>query len=502
MRSLRAKLAVLLLLLYGAAAALALFVTLRGADAYSDEVNHRLNRGVAEHLAKSVQPFSGEEADVDEESLKGLFMHVMAVNPSLEVYLLDPDGKLLAYDAPEEKIYRRRVDTAPIAAYLAAGGEQLVRGDDPRSLSGAKPISVAPVVVAGVPRGYLYVVLGGEAFESATAALTQGRILRLGTVALLAGFAASWLCGWFALRQLTRPLERLRGAVRRFRETGEATPLPGAAADEVGALTRDFESMAERIAAQVKDLAETDERRREFVANISHDLRTPTAAVQGYLETLRHKATRLSVEERERCLAGAQRQAERLARLVDQLFELAQLEAREALPQKEDFNLAELVQDVVQKFQGPASDNGVLLSAVLQPDVPSVHGDIGLIERALDNLIDNALRHTPGGSAVRVRLARRAGRVVLRVEDEGPGIPSRELPHLFERFHQVDCTADADGGAGLGLAITRRIVDLHGGQLAVESEVDVGSTFRIELEAHVADESARDRKSEEVVNSA
>jgi len=137
----------------------------------------------------------------------------------------------------------------------------------------------------------------------------------------------------------------------------------------------------------------------------------------------------------------------------------------------------------------------------LQHDIPNVFADIGLIERALDNLIDNALRHTSKGASVRVRLAETAGRIELRVEDEGHGIPSSDLPRLFERFHQGARSDEVDGGTGFGLAITRRIVDLHGGTLAVQSEVDVGSTFCIEIDVHDRGTSPVDSKSDIVVTS-
>ena len=477
--SLRFKLGLLLVVLFTVVGTGVLGAVLSGAKHYSDEVNYRLNREAAAHIVGTIDPFM-PDGSVNKDALKGVFMDVMVVNPTLEVYLIDTDGTVLAYDAPEEKILRHSVDVTAAKAFLGSDGIELVLGDDPRSLEDRKPISVAEVDRDGELQGYLYIILGGQAFEGAVGALQESYILRWGATSIFGAFLVAVLAGLGALGALTRPLERLRLAMQDFREEGHAEPLKVGTTDEIGALTADFNEMAARIAKQVELLRVTDEERRQFVANISHDLRTPTATVQGYLETLLIKSEILGEGERETYLRTCLKQVERLSKLVDELFELARLEARDVEPEFERFNLAELASDIVAKYRGTSGE--ISLELEIGTGSLDVEGDVGLIERVFDNLIDNALRFSPAGGAVRVTVLQAAGEdsgwIEARVVDSGAGVPDASRERIFERFFRGENPGGA--GTGLGLAIVKRVVELHGGTVEVE-EATVGATFLVRL---------------------
>ena len=201
----------------------------------------------------------------------------------------------------------------------------------------------------------------------------------------------------------------------------------------------------------MEQLRRAERMRRELVGNISHDLRGPLTSVQAYLETVLEKDGRLSPEERRRYLTISLRNTAGLQRLVEELFELAKLEAGQALPRLEPFQPAELAQDVVLKFRPEAERAAVTLAADLAPELPLVCGDIGLIERVLGNLIENALRYTPPGGAVRVALEPEGERVRVTVSDTGRGIEPEDLPRIFERFFRADRSRDrATGRRGAG----------------------------------------------------
>jgi len=481
--SLRTRLTSVLALLFVAVGAFLLLAMLRGSRLYFEEVHYRLNRDVAAHVAKSLAPFDGEE--LDQKELQTLFMDVMRINPSLEVYLLDSEGRILAYDAPPGHVVRERVDLAPIRRALTAGDARVPpRGDDPRDETGRKPFSVSELRVNDVLKGYLYVILGGETHQQLATSLRESAMLRWSAGLLIGSVLLAVLAGAASIGVLTRPLRRLRAAMVDFRE-GRTPALPLASSgDEIGELAQTFEQMAARIAEQIEELRENDRRRREFVANVSHDLRTPTGAIQGYLEALVMRSERVSDEEREQFLRAALRQTERLGRLVDQLFELARLEAREFAPQRELFSLAELAQDVVSKFQASAERKGIALRSELGPELPPIRADIGLLERALDNLLDNAIRYTEPGGAVTVSVRQVPGGVGLKVSDTGTGISDEDLPRVFDRFYRVERpTGHETDGTGLGLAITKRIVELHEGDIEVDSGSERGTTFSIVLAA-------------------
>jgi signal transduction histidine kinase len=329
----------------------------------------------------------------------------------------------------------------------------------------------------------------GAAFVLATERMLGGRrLLELGTELVIGAVAFSLLAALIVFNLLTRRLRLLAAEMDAFRAGGFTQPKRFASAnprgDEIDRLGAAFQEMSERIAAQLNELEHNDEQRRELLANVSHDLRTPLASMQGYLETLLLKHGTLSPEEERNYLEVAAKHSERLGKLVRDLFELTKLEAHEVRLQEEVFPLTELVQDVVQKFQLPAERRGLRLEHHFDGTVPAVRADIGLIERVLENLIENAMRHTLSGGAVRVELEPLGDRIGLRVRDTGQGIPREELSNIFERYYRVDRGEFGSAGStGLGLAITRRIVELHGGQVRVESTLGEGTTFSFDLPA-------------------
>jgi len=221
--------------------------------------------------------------------------------------------------------------------------------------------------------------------------------------------------------------------------------------------------------------------RRELVANVSHDLRTPLASLHGYLETLVLKGDRLDPAERRRYLEIAARHSGKLGRRVTELFELSKLDACDVRLQRERFSPAELVQDVVQKFQLQSERTGVELATERRGDLPFVDADIGLVERALENLLGNAIRHTPGGGRVTVCVDTAAGNARIVVSDTGPGIATDELDSVFDRFYRGRNGESSGEGAGLGLAIAKRIVELHGGTIRADSPPGEGAVLSFTL---------------------
>ncbi len=231
--------------------------------------------------------------------------------------------------------------------------------------------------------------------------------------------------------------------------------------------------------------AENSYLRRDLIANVSHDLRTPLVSMRGYLEVLQTKGETLTAQTRQQYLGVAIRQSEHLASLIDGLFELARLDFKGMTLNCESFSMAELASDVLQKFQLSADDKQVVLGLEGLPRLPFVEGDLSLLERVLENLIGNAMKHTPAGGQVCVRQRVDGAHVVTEVSDTGSGIASAELPFVFDRFYRgTNGRTRETGGSGLGLAITKRILDLHDAQISVESDGRTGTCFTFSLPIH------------------
>ena len=302
----------------------------------------------------------------------------------------------------------------------------------------------------------------------------------------VASIAFALLAAVCVFQLFTRRLKRLSGAIEALARGGFTAPLhvPGADpdGDEIDRLSTLVERMSEHIVGQLEQLQHSETWRRELLANISHDLRSPMASIQGYLEILLLKHGAMPLQEQRSYLEIATRQSERLGKLIRDLFQLSKLEAHEVTAQCEAFSLTELVQDVVQKAQLVAVGRGLQVHALPIARQVQVHADIAMIETVLENLIENALRHTPRGGQVLVAVEPRVERVALRVTDTGCGIADEDMAKLFERYYHVDRSeAGVAGGTGLGLAIVRRIVELHGGAIRVESRLGHGTTFAFDL---------------------
>ncbi|CAN5613695.1 sensor histidine kinase [soil metagenome] len=486
---LSAVFAVLLLACCGASAWLQIMSNQR----HEQELIQRLSMGLAAHIAGNAPLM--ESGGPNPAAVRSLFGKLMDVNPSVEVYLLGPDGQIQAQAAPPGHLKRDRVDVAPIRQLLE-GAELPVFGDDPRSNGARKVFSAAPLQVDGRDAGFVYVVLLGEDHDAIAQHIGASNTLRitLWSIALMA--ALSLLAGLTAFAWITRPLRRLTLDVHRFQATGSAqagppeSAMPTAIADdledtgndEIRTLRRAFASMTQRIADQWRELTSQDRQRRDMVANISHDLRTPLTSLHGYLETLRVKADTLSDADRKRYLDVAIGQSRKVGHLAQALFELARLESGAVKPEIERFSLPELVQDVFQKFELAAEAKQIRLTPDIGADVPMIAADVGMIERVLTNLLDNAIRHTPIGGEVEVKLRRDDSGVAVQIADNGPGVPPPMHQHLFERPSFQ--TRDRNSSGGLGLVIVQRILQLHDSEIRLaQTPTRQGATFQFKLAA-------------------
>jgi len=255
--------------------------------------------------------------------------------------------------------------------------------------------------------------------------------------------------------------------------------------DEIDRLTVTFKQLIDRIQTQMEKLKKADSLRRELVTNISHDLRTPLATLQGYIETLFLKDKSLSADDRKHHLEIAIQHCERLSKLVDALFELAKLDSHETKVQYEPFNINELARDVVQKFDLTAKERQITIQIEHNHGLPFANADIAMIERVIENLLDNALDHTAAGGSIRLTFSAQNGDIAACISDTGCGIPEEDLPHIFDRFYRRDRAQESRAGhSGLGLAIVKRILELHDKSIIVESTAESGTAFTFFLSAH------------------
>jgi len=477
-RTLSGRLAVVHVLVLLAVAFTIGWLALRAQRQYALEADQRLNAHLAQNLASEFAPFIRDMPDYArvEETIHNL----MVYNPRIEIYVLDSTGTILSYFSDPEKIVRGRVDTGPIRRFIDGRFTYPLLGQDPRSADGSKPFSAAPIDL-GNRTGILYVILGGELVEASLNASSGSYIARLFAISLGIVVLVSVLIGLGLFVAQTRRFRSMTAAVRRFAsgDTGVRIPLSGN--DDVAELSRSFNEMADRIESALEDLRRTDQQRREQVANISHDLKTPLSSILGFVETVRLRGESLPPDERDRYLKVVQANAETLGRLVAELSELARLESLTIELAREEFNLEELVQDVAMSFAPMAQEKQVTIRTELAGTPPRVTADVGMIERVLANLIRNALQHTDPGGMITAVVEHADDHVTVQVRDTGCGIAPDDLPRVTERFYRVDKSRRTGSGMGLGLSIVEMILRLHGSRLDITSELGRGTTVSFAL---------------------
>ena len=450
------------------------------------EWTQRMNLGLARYIIEHhARPLLAADGRVDAPLLRSVALEVMMINPALEVYLLDAQGRILSHAIEGANIAAKAIDLGPVRRLLDAGRDVALPlfGDDPRDTSQRNVFSVAAIGAQPV-MGYLYVVLRGQAARGLAQGSDRSSVMRETALATLLAVALAGAALMLAMLLLTRPLRRLTAQVQGFRHEGLAAPAADPRGDEITLLESAIKALQARVAEQFDQLAHSDRLRRELVSNLSHDLHTPLASIHGYVERCVIRGEQLAPAEREQNLRVVLRHCKSLSRRIGDLFELSKLDAGRLHAQPEVFCLSELLHDVVQTYRLQADERRVTLALTeASRSDACVRADIALLERVFQNLIDNALRHTPAGGAIHLHIEPQLDTLRVSVSDTGAGIAPEHLAHVFERYWRAQDAQSTEPGpsAGLGLAIVKRILELHGSVIRVTSKQDSGTCFDFTL---------------------
>jgi len=419
--------------------------------------------------------------------------------PDTQLYLLDLDCRVLASSGTAKLAPGFKVAIEPVLKAIGQPDAAYVMGDDPERMDADAVVAVQPIRAATIRPdapvvGYLYLVLHTEQLPENRWAAIRMSVARPALWAIIAIVGLTSLLAALIIASVTRPLRRLTDAVAAFSARGldDADAQAAFAAirgsgDEFGQLKRAFDMMLGTLRRQWGELRRLDHFRREGVSNLSHDLRSPLTATAACLETLETRwaaADTVAAGAEERSLVEiALRNTRNAARLVQSLGDLAKLDEPEFSLRPELVDAGELLDDICLRFADRAMRQGVALrteaadtAGAAAPPVARV--DVELFERAIANLVDNALKFCPAGAQVTLAARRDGDRVEVAVNDTGPGIAADDLPHLFDRYYQSRqsvAPATGEGGKGLGLAIVKRIAELHGGMVRVASRLGHGT---------------------------
>ena len=446
------------------------------------ETDQTINRPLAKNLAQKFQPHLIDS--IDYSAIEDVIHEIMIFNPRIDVYILDFNGKLKAKFQKPGSIKLDKIDTKPIKDFISNSAEipLPIMGEDPKEPDRHRVFSATEIDLGPEGKGYLYVILGAELFDSAITGIAGSYIL--GTTAFIFGITLLFagVLGSMLFFKLTKRLRNVTQTVKEFEQGNYDNRLIVKNDDEVGQLTTAFNHMAQTIELNMEELKKNDTLRRELIANISHDLRSPLASIQGYIETILMKDDNIDPQQRKDFLETILTSVTNLNTLVGELFELSKLDAMKSKPNPEPFSVAELLQDIILKFQPQAENKSINIITKIPRNLTFVLGDISMIDRVLSNLIDNAIRYTADGGKISIDLKNKDDEIELKVSDTGEGIPAEDLPHVFDRFYRVEKSRTKNsGGSGLGLAIVKKIVEAHESEISVESKLNKGTSFSFTL---------------------
>ena len=467
----------LLLVLVGLAY---VYSTIHYSGMYLDEVNQRLNRNTAKNIVENSTPFYNGE--VIKPALDEMFHHVKAINPSLEVYLVDPKGNIIAWYPPEKRIVLQTIDLNPVLNFIKTNGNEFIKGSDPLNPNSEKVFSASELTMNGMLYAYIYVVLTGEEYKAASDFLFGSYLLQISARTMLITLIATLLIGLLIIRVITNNYSKIISVMQKFRQGNLDARIKVRSTGDEKQLAEIFNEMADILTGNIEKLKQVENLRRELIANVSHDLRTPIAIIRGYVETLQMKEETITAEERKLYINTVRESSEKLEKLVNELFELSKLEANQVQAKKEPFIISELVSDISNKYQLIAQTKNISISTVLSKELPPVFADVSLIERVMQNLIDNAMKFTPEGGKILIKTLKSSdSNVEISVTDNGIGIPENEREQIFARYYRANNFTDLKNSTGLGLAIAKKILDLHNSTLDLISRENAGSSFIFRL---------------------
>lgn len=429
---------------------------------YHQASTQLLAKDVASHIATFTSPF--ENDTINRKKADSVFYDAMVLSPSSEVYFLDTLGNVIAFHVSEKAIRLWKIPLQNIDRYIAAKGEKYIKAPDPRDLSHNKIFSAAKVRAAQKNIGYIYVILESKTSETIMSTVFGSHAGRLGLQALVAVILLSAGVSIFYFSRLEKNYNRVLGVLSKFENGDYSARFPVATNNDLAPITAAFNKIADLLATSIASLTRSEKDRKDFIATISHDLRTPLAIAKGYAETLfiKKSAAQLTDAQRQEYLQLILQKIQRVEVMVQQLFELSKLEAPEFRAQREPFVLSEIVQEAVNTFQLAAEEKEVSLKCTQCQYHVWVHADVSMLERVIQNLLVNAVNNTPKNGSIKVALTLEQKHLIFSISNTGEPLPN-DLLHWTNHAEPANgLQSNRPSYMGLGLLIVQKILQLHG----------------------------------------
>ncbi|OKS88066.1 HAMP domain-containing sensor histidine kinase [Mucilaginibacter polytrichastri] len=449
------RIGIFVFLVIAALGVLFVYVTYTATSDYYQGSTQLLNKDIAGHIAKLSAPFSKE--GIDHKKADSVFNSTMIISPNTEVYFLDTMGNVKYYYAPDSLVKQRKVPIDKIETYLS-DHLHLIKNTDPRDPGTPKIFSAAPVIFADQKIGYIYVILAGKEYRNVAEFVFKSEVGGWATKVFFIIILATVVFSLLYTSRLQKRFNHVIHILDQFKEGNLNVRFNIGAQDEFFPIADAFNKMVAMLDDNFTRLKLLENERKNFLANISHDLRTPLAVARGYTETLLIETT-ASRDEQENHLEIILNKIMQVEKLVLQLFELSKMESVNFTPQKEPFVFSEILQEVIKGAEFQARKKDIVITCENCEDSSMIEADISMMERVVQNLLENAVKYTAENGFIRIALSRESGKLIVLLENSGMLIADELLDWINNS--NVEEVINRPKKAGLGLALVKRILHLH-----------------------------------------
>jgi signal transduction histidine kinase len=448
------RIGVLIFAIVSALSILFIVVTYMATTDYYQSSTQILNKEVAAHIAKFSSPYG--PGGIDKRKADSVFYNAMIISPNVEVYFLDTTGKVLYYHAADSLIKVRQVPLENVRQYLKTPTTQIT-DVDPKDPDHPKIFSAAEVWNGKQMIGYIYVILVSKEYRNVADVVFRSKAGGLAIKVFIIVILTTLIFSLLYTSRLQGRFNRVIAVLNRFKDGDLNVRFDADTKDEFFPISEAFNKMASMLEANFNQQRELENDRRNFLVNISHDLRTPLAVARGYAETLLiQKGETSSLEGKHLELVNSKIQM--VEKLVLQLFELSKMESVNFVPVKEPFIFSEILQEVIAGAELQARQKNITIHCLNCEDPAYIKADAGMMERVVQNLLENAVKYTDLNGSISITLSQEKNQLLVGITNNGPQLP----PELIEWINtEGDVLAKRPAQTGLGMALVKQILKLH-----------------------------------------
>ncbi|HVX25640.1 MAG TPA: HAMP domain-containing sensor histidine kinase [Parafilimonas sp.] len=442
-----------------------------------------VNKDVAGHIAKFASPF--KDSGINKQTADSVFYNAMVLNPSIEVYFLDTTGKIMYYQSPDSTIKLWKIPLENIQKHIQSNGDDYIKGPDPKQPDVQKVFSAVEVIKDDKKLGYIYVILTGNEYNNAAHMLFGTHATSFAIIALCVIIILSVVLSYWYVNRLQRSFKKIIAVLNEYMKGDFNVRFEMNDRDEFAPITNSFNKMATLLSYNIERLKQTEQERKDFIATISHDLRTPLSVAKGYAETALDKMHHgeINKPELDGFIQLVHKKLQQIEIMVQDLFELSRMESVHFTLNKEPFIFSEILEEMISVYEKRAVEKNIELTCDVPANIIWINADIRLMERVIQNLLDNAIKYTPSNGFIHITLAEKENSLELKFTNSGAVLSDDILNWInLTASSNTFSTIHKPANTGLGLLIVKKIVGLHQYSFHVEVNEQNTISFIIQMQ--------------------